>query len=146
MIANPAYDLAAYLQGKAAGAVTLARGANVFIGPMRAEDQTPSPAVFLLNSGGPPSTPYLGGERIAYFRSTVQVLIRGAARQFEASETFARALLGLLHLAPVPLAGGPDTYVAVLARDSAPAYLSEDDSRRALWGMNFECQYRGQTG
>ena len=141
-LANPAVDLVDFLHLKVLAGVTLTKGTNLFVGQVRAEDQTPSPSAFVLNTGGPQPTPYLGGAREAYWRPTVQVLVRGAAQANEAGERLALAAFSALALASVPMTGG-GSYVAVLPRDSAPNYLGQDDSRRGLWSMNFECQFKG---
>lgn len=133
---NPASDLVTFLDGKTAGGVALAKASNLFAGPMRTTDVTPSPAVFLLNTGGPPPAPYLGGNRESYFRATVQVLVRGPAGDIEAGEALARGVYELLHLATVT------GYVALFARDSQPAYLGEDADQHGLWSLNVECQYK----
>ena len=132
---NPADDLVSFLDTKTAGGVLLAKGTNLFAGPMRGTDFTPAPAVFLLNTGGPPPSPYLGGQRESYFRATVQVLVRGAPGDQLAGENFARGVFQHLHL------GAVSGYVGIFARDSQPAYLGDDEDQHGQWSINVECQY-----
>lgn len=109
---------------------------------MRSIDVSTAPCVFVANVGGPPSVPYLGGTRLAYWRPHVQVIVRGAAGAFEVGEQVAREVLGALHLHSVPMAAG-GSYVEVAAQDSAPGYLGPDESDRPIWSLNFEAQYTG---
>lgn len=132
---NPAEDVVDYLNAKVAGSITLTKGTNLFIGPMRSQDETPSPSAFALNTGGPSPLPYLGSGRQAYVRPTVQVLVRGPAGDFAAGEAIARAVLEHLH--QQTLTG----YTACFARDSHPAWLGQDADQHDLWSLNFELQY-----
>ena len=139
VLLNPAADVVAFLTGKAANSVTLTAGTNLFAGPMRSKDQSPSPAVFVLNTGGPEPTLYLQGRRDSLFRPTVQVLIRGPAGDLEVGERFARGVYAWLHQR---VTGG---YLSWYARDSAPALVSiEDSSQHGVWSINLECQYRNR--
>lgn len=133
---DPAGDVAAFLNGKTAGATLLTLGTNLFIGEMRSGDRTPAPAVFCLGTGGPSPEPYLGGHRTALYRPMVQVLVRGPAGDNQAGELLAREVLAWLNLQVV--AG----YLSWFARDSAPAYLGADRDQHGQWSMNIECQYR----
>jgi hypothetical protein len=137
---NPALDLVNYLSGKAAGAITLATGSNLFAGQMRSTDTTASPGVWCLNTGGPAPIPYLGGHRSSWFRPTVQLMVRGPMGDQLAGEAIARDVLSWVHQATV--AG----YAAVFARDSAPAYLGEDQGPHGLWSINVELQYATALG
>ena len=132
---NPALDVATYLAGKTAGGVVLASGTNLFAGPMRADDLTQSPAVFVLNTGGQAPEPYLGGARRSFFRPTVLLQVRGPVGDMGAGEAFARGLYELLHLQT--LTG----YVACYARDAQPLYLGEDTYAHGLWSINLELQH-----
>lgn len=133
---NPAADVVAFLDTKAAGAVTLTDGTTLFRGQMRSRPGASSPAVFCLNTGGPGPDPYLGGHRKALFRPTVQVLMRGPAGDLEAGETMARAVFAWLHQRVV--AG----YVSWYARDSQPVLIApEDNAQHGVWVINLECQY-----
>lgn len=134
---NPAADVAAFLDTQVAGASVLTLGTNLFVGSMRASSRTPSPCVWCLNTGGPAPEPYLGGDRSALFRPTVQVLMRGPAGDLETGETFARAVYAWLHQRVV------SGYVSWYARDSQPVLLQpEDSAQHAVWVINLECQYR----
>ena len=137
---NPALDLVDFLTTKAAGGVALTKGTNLFVGFARRQDATPSPSVFALNTGGPPPLPYLNGGRRADVRAMVQVMVRSAVNDFETGETIAREVLAWLHQQTVP------GYVAVLARDSQPAFLGEDSNNHYMWSLNLECQYVTELG
>lgn len=133
---NPALDVVNFLDTKLADTVTLAKGTNLFVGPMRSGDRTPAPAVFALNTGGPGPMPYLsGGLRTALFRPTVQIIVRGPAGDIEAGEKLARGVFQWLH--QHVLIG----YLSVFARDSAPAYLGDDSDQHGQWAINIDCPY-----
>lgn len=136
---NPAADVVAFLDAKQAGATTLTRSTNLFIGHMRSFERTTAPAVFALNSGGGSPEPYVQGHRTALFRPTVQVLIRGPAGDLEAGENLARGVYAWLHQRVVT------GYTSWYARDSAPALVSvEDSAQHPVWSINLECQYRSR--
>lgn len=137
---NPAEDVVNFLDGKVAGATTLTKAINLFVGFMRTQDASPSPAVFCANTGGAAPVPYLGAGRQALLRPTVQVLVRGPAGDFAAGEAIARAVLGYLHQQSVP------GYVATYARDSQPAWLGEDADQHGVWSLNLELQYSTALG
>jgi hypothetical protein len=132
---DPAADLVTFLTGKTLGGVALVSGTNLFSSGLRPDDQTTSPAVFCLNSGGPEATAYLGGNREAFHRPTVQVMIRGGAAAFAAGETLARGVFDELYLA------APTGYVELVPRDSQPAYLGDDEANRGQWVINLECHW-----
>lgn len=135
LLRNPALDLVNFLDGKGAGAATMTKAGNLFVGQMRSSDTTPNPGLWCLNTGGPPAVPYLGGHRQAYYRPTVQVMVRGPAGDQLAGEALARDAFAWVHLQAL------DGYVAVFARDSAPVYLGEDQGQHGLWVINVEMQY-----
>ncbi|GMV19026.1 MAG: hypothetical protein AMXMBFR56_72500 [Polyangiaceae bacterium] len=139
-VKNPAEDVVNFLDTKTAGSLTLAKATNLFVGFMRAQDRTPSPSVYALNTGGPGPLPYLGTGRQAYLRPTVQVMVRGPAGDFQAGEAIARAVLEYLQQQTVP------GYVACFARDSQPAWLGEDSDQHGLWSINLELQYTATLG
>jgi hypothetical protein len=134
-VKNPALDVVNFLDTKAAGSLTLAKGTNLFVGPERSFPRTAASCVFALNTGGPGPEPYLGGRRTALFRPTVQLLVRAGAGDLEAGEAIARAVFEWLH--QYVLIG----YTSLYVRDSAPVYLGEFDQRHR-WAINVECQYR----
>lgn len=133
---DPAADVAAFLNGKTAGATLLTLGANLFVGEMRSIDRTPAPAVFCLGTGGPSPEPYLGGHRSALYRPMVQVMVRGPSGDNQAGEQLAREVLAWLNLQVV------SGYLSWFARDSAPAYLGVDKAQHGQWSVNLECLYR----
>jgi hypothetical protein len=132
--------VANYLAGKTCGGVVLALGANLFAGPTRSIDRTPSEAVFCLETGGAAPSPYLGTGRQAFYRASVQVMVRGPVGEHQAGADLARGVLETLNQAPVP------GFVATFARDSAPAYLGTDDDDRPSWSINFELEHVATLG
>ena len=136
---DAANDVAAFLDTKTAGGVTLALATNLFVGPMRAGARTPSPCVFAMNTGGAQPDFYLGGHREGLYRPTVMVQIRGPAADFDTGEKLAR---GVYEWLQQRVTGG---YVSWYARDSAPVLVSvEDSAQHPVWSINLECQYRQQ--
>lgn len=132
---NPALDVVNFLNTKAAGALTMAKGTNLFVGPERSFPRTPATCLFALNTGGPGPSPYLGGHRTALYRPTVQLLVRAGAGDLEGGEAIARAVQAWLQ--QHALTG----YITLFVRDSAPVYLGEFDQRHR-WAINVECLYR----
>lgn len=132
---NPAEDIANFLDEKDADGVTLELAENLFIGFMRRADSTPSPSVFVLNTGGPPPVPFLNGNRESAMRCTVQVMVRSEVNDFAAGEAMARSLFNWLHLEDI------EGYYACYCRDSQPAFLGEDSDGHYQWSLNFELQY-----
>ncbi len=137
---DAAYDVVQFLNGKTAGGVVLTKSSNLFIGQMRSGERTPAPAVFCLGTGGPSPEPYLGGDRSALYRPTVQVLVRGPAGDDETGGNIAREVLGWLNQRVV------SGYVSWFTRDSAPAFLGTDSSQHGQWSLNVECVYRATLG
>lgn len=131
---NPALSLANHLNGKTLGGVTLTLGLNLYVGEMRPDDHTPSPSVYLLNTGGPAPEPFLGGNRLAYRRPTVQILVRGAPADMSAGETLARGVHSEIDL--MTLSG----YVGVFVRESQPFFLGDDTANRGVWTLNVEAR------
>jgi len=134
---NPAFDMASFLDGQSLGGVSLVLGENLFCGPVRAHDRTPSPSVWLLNTSGPAPEPYLGSERAAYFSPSVQAVIRGSAVDFQAAEALGLELVRTLHQLVRP------GYVSWLALESQPTYLGEDSDGHSLFSANFAAPYDG---
>jgi hypothetical protein len=137
---DAAADVAAFLNGKAASSLTMTEGTNLFIGQMRAIDRTPAPGVFVLGTGGPSPSAYIGGHRTALFTPTVQVMVRGPAGDDTEGAAIAGAIYAWLHQ-QVPVG-----YVSWDARDSAPVYLGDDGKQHGLWVINLECAYRSSLG
>lgn len=135
-IKDAAADVAAFLDGEVAGSLTLDLGANLFIGQMRALERAAAPAVFVLGTGGPSPSHYIGGHRTSLFRPTVQVMVRGPAGDDTTGAAIAAAVYTLLHQQV------PTGYVSWDARDSAPVYLGPDPRQHGQWVINLECAYR----
>lgn len=137
---DAAYDVVQFLNSKTAGGVVLTKGANLFIGQMRSGERTPAPAVFCLGTGGPAPEAYIGGDRSALYRPTVQVLVRGPAGDDETGGNVAREVLAWLNQRVV------SGYVSWFTRDSAPAFLGTDSGQHGQWSINVECVYRATLG
>jgi hypothetical protein len=136
ILKDAAFDVVQFLNGKTAGGMVLTKAVNLFIGQMRAGARTPAPAVFCLGTGGPPSEPYLGGNRSALYRPTVQVMVRGPAGDDATGASIARDVLEWLNQQVVT------GYVSWFTRDSAPAFLGTDSDQHGQWAINVECVYR----
>lgn len=132
---NPALDMATFLDGQSLGGVALVLGENLFCGPVRAHDRTPSPSVWLLNTSGPAPEPYLSSTRAALFSPSVQAVVRSSAVDFQDTEALGLELIRTLHQLVRP------GYVTWLARESQPTYLGEDSDGHALFSANFETPY-----
>ena len=137
---DAAADVAAFLEGKAASSLTLELGTNLFIGQVRVPERTPAPAVFVLGTGGPTPSPYIGGHRTALFRPSVQLVVRGPAGDDTEGAAIAAAVFAWLHQQV------PAGYVSWDARESAPAYLGPDPRQHGQWVINLECAYRASLG
>lgn len=134
---NPAADVVAFLNGKAAGAATLTFGTNLFIGKLPSQDKANvHPCIAVRNTGGPPPQPYIGGHRESFLRATVQVMVRGPAGDDQAGELVAREIFAWLHL---QVTAG---YTSWNAREAQPTFLAVDRDQHGQWSMNFECAYR----
>ena len=136
LIKDAAYDVVQLLNAKTVGGVVLTKGVNLFIGQMRSGARMPAPAVFCLGTGGPPSEPYLGGNRSALYRPTVQVMVRGPSGDDQSGALIAREVFAWLNQQAVT------GYVSWFTRDSAPAFLGADSDQHGQWSINIECVYR----
>lgn len=132
---DPATDLVTFLNGKTLGGVLMDDGTNLFSSGLRPDDYTEGSGVFLLNSGGASPSLYLNGNREAYYRPSVQVMVRGGVGDFAGGEALARAVYDELFLADVT------GYVTIQPQDSQPSYLGDDEANRGLWVLNLECQW-----
>lgn len=136
-IKAPAADVAAFLDGKAAGATTLALASNLFIGKLPAQERVAShPCVAVRDTGGPPPTSYIGGHRTSLYRPTVQVTVRGPGGDDQAGALVAREILAWLHQQV------PAGYITWLVREAQPNFLGTDRDQHGLWSFNLECLYR----
>lgn len=126
---NPASDVATKL---AAAGLGLTVGTNLFIGELRpVETGVPAKAAFVLGHGGPRPTPYLGIGK-SYYRSHVQVLVRGNPGEFQVTDALARDVLRALHTKTIT------GYIQVLAEESEAGYLGADEAERPLFTVNAE--------
>ncbi len=146
MALYPEHDVATALAGvivmpnPPGGAnVTLTYGAdgNLLIGPVRpaGEGLMPQLAVYVLQSGGPPPSPYMGqGE--SWHVTRVQVTVRGAIGAYLTAAALARALHAKAHL--LAMAG----YTYCKAGESDPAYLGTDDENAHRFVFNLDVGHR----
>lgn len=138
---NPAYDVAQYLNAKTVGGQLLTLATNLFIGRMPDTDRAPStPCVSVLNTGGAAPTPFLDPARRAYFRPSVQVMVRSAADEFATGEGIARGVVEWCHQRVVA------DYVSWFSRDSQPAYLGPDSDQHHVWVVNLDAEYDAELG
>lgn len=134
---NPASDLVEYLHLRTVAGTVLTAGTNLFLGRGKSTDASPSPSVHVLNTGGQAPEPYISGtSREAYYRPTVQVMVRADVDCEEDGETFARGVMA--ELQQLALTG----YVSVLCREAQPYPIGLDDGGRPMWSMNVEAQYK----
>jgi Bacteriophage minor capsid protein len=134
---DAAADIAAFLDGKAAGASTLTLATNLFAGKMPNQDKVPThPCVACLNTGGPESEHYVNAHRTGLYRPSVQVTVRGPAGDDEAGELVARETLAWVNM---QVTAG---YITWNVRESQPTFLGTDHDQHGLWSFNVECLYR----
>lgn len=138
---NAAYDVAQFLNAKTVGGQLLTLATNLFIGRMPDTDRAPStPCVSVLNTGGAAPTPFLDSARRAYFRPSVQVMVRSAADSFATGEGIARGVVEWCHQRVVA------DYVSWFSRDSQPAYLGPDSDQHHVWVVNLDAEYDAELG
>lgn len=141
MANDPELDLQAYLNGKVgtASGITLTTGTNLFTGPERANKVgVPSQAVFIRNSGGPPKMPYVNGSPQGDDnQSALQLIVRSNPNDYAGGQLFARDVLALVHRAVVT------GYVYVLARQSEPNYVGQNDQALHQFSLNFIMRWVG---
>lgn len=119
-----------------AGFNGLAHGTNLFGGPPRpAGTGVPLAAVFVLPSGGRPREGYVG-QAVDLKPDWVEVTVRGEPNGYESSRAMARAVMDRLHHAQV------DGVVWLKVDQSAPEYVSEDDSGSHEWEFIVEVLHR----
>lgn len=142
-MATPDADVVAKLVANSPGGVALTSGTNIFRGPLRpASTSAPGPssiptkAVFVLATGGPPPSPYLGSGLNVY-ESNVQVMVRSELADFAGGQTLARACITVLQQAI------PSGYISFLVVESEPNYLGADAQGCHLWSVNLTATWQG---
>lgn len=142
MALYPEHDLATILAGvivlpnPPGGAnvtLTYAAGGNLMIGPVRPvkEGDVPQLGVFVMQSGGPPPSPYMG-QAESWFVSRVQVTVRSDVNAYGLGVALARALHARAHL------NTPAGYTFCKAGEAEPAYLGTDEEGAHRWAFNFD--------
>lgn len=131
----PPVDLANHL---AAAGIGLIPGSNLFVSPvLPASEGVAQDAVFILGYGGPPPARVLqGGPRQEIRRARVQVRVRSAS--IPAGLERCRAIYNAVESA------APPGYMDVVALQSEPMYLEQDDNGAHHWVLNFELTYQAE--
>lgn len=126
---------AAVADALAAAGLSLAKGVNLFRGPVRPDLLgVANKAVFCLATGGPRNERFLGTAS-DYRVSTVQIRVRTGPGEFDAGQTLARAIRDALH------ATQPEGYVSMQVREGEPNFLgqfADDDTYQ--WSLNVELE------
>lgn len=146
MALYPAHDVASLAAGVIAlpnppggAAITLvyAAGGNLLIGPVRpyAEGVIPQLCVFVLQSGGPPVSPYMG-QAEGWHVTPVQLTVRSEIGAYDQGHALARALHARLHL------NTPAGYTYCLAQQSDPVYAGTDDQNSHRFTINLNLGHR----
>lgn len=125
---NPARDVVAHL---AAAGLGLVEGSNLFVGEGLEVD---GPAVFVIPSGGPPPSPYLGTGK-SFAEALIRIQVKGTPDDPAGGMNLGISILQALHLAELP------GYVATRAQMALPMYLGADDAGAGRWACNVECQW-----
>lgn len=114
-------------------------GTNIFKGPVRPPGGgIPQAAIFALSSGGPAPDPYFsfGGRSASFYRSNVQVRIRGDVQKYEVSKATAEEVLAALHLADLP------GCIACKAQSPRPIYIGLDDTEHPEFSVNVSVWFK----
>ena len=129
---TPDSDIATKLQTAGVGTV----GTNIFRGGMRPPSGViPHAAVFVLPTGGVGPAPLLDAGASDFFRSVVQVMVRGEVGSYITTYNTAQSCLAALQKSTI--AG----YFQILARNPQPLYLGLDATEHPLFSINIECYY-----
>jgi len=122
-------DLAAAID-TALAAFTL--GTNLYTGPERPTDKSPSRCIFVLPTGGLPARHYRSatGAEVRYPRA--QVLVRSERGKFDQGKDDARAAYAALHRQP------PAGYIEVEVLESEPSYIGTRESGEHRWTFNVQ--------
>lgn len=132
-------DVAVYDKLAATGALGLTGATNLFRGPTREDEAAGVPVGYSawVRTVGGSVQPYMGAApQENFWRSTVNVWVRGARDAFDATQTKARLVLTTLHLAD--LTG----YVACYAINGEPAYLGLDPTDHHQFLVQVELWYK----
>ena len=120
------------------GVASLSLGINLFIGPKRpAMSGIPQKSVFVVVTGGPPSTPILNG--VEQKTVNVQIMVRSdlhtIAGSYQDGQELAEEIFSVCQYAP------PAGFIDAAFVSSAPLYLGQEDNGNHLWSMNLAVTY-----
>lgn len=132
MALAPDDDLVTHLDANV-GALT--SGTNLAASPLRPTEypNIPTQCVFVIASGGPGPTLYLGansGDDLRMYR--VQIMIRSEADEYTNGRDLAKTVYDATHLASI------SGWVIVRCRDPQPVYLGMQENNLHLWSINVE--------
>ncbi len=135
---RPNEDIATALAIALGGGFTL--GTNVFAGPVRPVDSDiPHEAIFCNAATGVSPTRLMRNVEVR--TATVQIRVRGNPGTFEATETLARTVWEKTKNMTTIDATLDADYMAVLALDSEPNNLGQDDQEHWEFSVNVEMMY-----
>lgn len=127
---NPAIGLADLIDG--AGVASL--GGNLFVGLVRpVSDVIPAEAVFVMGTDGLPADRFFAqADEVRY--PTVQIRIRSP--DYESGYKLARDVYNVCQ------SSLPVGFKDVVARQSEPIYLAQDENKNHGWSLNFDLFYQ----
>ena len=112
--------------------------ANVFVGAM---PPSPNRCVTVIPSGG-----YESDSKLPYDNPTFQIMVRGDEDARWALMMANRVYSLLQGFRNTYLEDSDDTWlVSVIAQQSGPAHLGDDDNGRVQYTMNYEAEIRNPT-
>jgi hypothetical protein len=127
---NPAVSLANEINGKAA---TL--GVDLFVGLVRpVSDTVPAQAVFVRGSDGLPANRFFCDTDSEVRHPTVQIRIR--------SPNYLDGYELAKEVYEICQSSQPLNVLDVVARQSEPIYLEQDENKNHQWSLNFDLMYQ----
>ncbi len=132
MANNPGVDIATYLD---TNSTALTLGTNLFVGPVRPYSTgMPVKAVFVLANGGREADRTLGSTTTIEVRHPA-IQIRTRSTSFASGESLAQTIHSTLQSAQ------PSSYMDVYSRQSAPAFIEQDERGHYHFSDNFVATY-----
>lgn len=128
-------DVATILDASAIPGITIAAG-SLYAGPL--PDGAPDTAV-ACRWASSEAEPFVAFAT-ALLKSEVQVMVRGAINEYDATLTLARTCFESLWLPPAV------DYVSILSEEAGPVYLGPDDNGRPVFTFNVVCTFTGEKG
>lgn len=115
-------------------------GAPVFCGPVRPADPPALPykAVFVMESGGPPPSPFMDLSTGAWRTMRVQIRVRGEPNAYQVTRDLAQSVWSAMQEGSVT-----GSYVRVTCEQSAPLYLGRDATGAYEYSVNALLEKRG---